>query len=160
MSGRGTVEAVYVAPDSGDPMQGVESVEAVAGRGLRGDRYFHEQGLYDRREELSEGTDVSLIGAEALAAVAETYDLELDPAETRRNVLTRDVALNHLVDREFRVGEATLVGRRLCEPCSYMAGLADVDDAAGAVEALTHRGGLNADVVETGEIAVGDAVAF
>jgi len=160
MSGRGTVEAVYVAPDSGDPMRAVDAVEAVAGRGLRGDRYFREQGLYDRREELPEGTDVSLIGAEALAAVAETYDLDVDPGETRRNVLTRDVPLNHLVDREFRVGEATFVGRRLCEPCSYMAGLADVDDAEGAVEALTHRGGLNADIVESGEVAVGDVVEF
>lgn len=160
MSGQGTVAAVYVAPDSGDAMQSVDSVEAVAGRGLRGDRYFRERGLYDRREELPEGTDVSLIGAEALAAAAETYDLNLDPAETRRNVLTRDVPLDHLVDREFRVGEATLVGRRLCEPCSYMAGLADVADAEGAVEALTHRGGLNADVVASGEIAVDDVVEF
>ncbi len=160
MNGEGTVEAVYVAPDSGDPMRAVEVVEAVADRGLRGDRYFRERGLYDRREELPEGTDVSLIEAEALAAAAEAYDLDLDPAETRRNVLTRGVPLNHLVDREFRVGGATLVGRRLCEPCSYMAGLADVEDGETAVAALTHRGGLNADVVASGEIAVDDPVEF
>lgn len=160
MNGEGTVEAVYVAPDSGEPMQAVDSVEAVADRGLRGDRYFRERGLYDRREELPEGTDVSLIEAEALAAAAEAYDVDLDPAETRRNVLTRGVPLNHLVDREFRVGGATLVGRRLCEPCSYMAGLADVEDGEAAVAALTHRGGLNADVVASGEVAVDDPVEF
>lgn len=100
---------------------------------------------------------MTLIEREALQRAAADYDLDLDPAKTRRNLLTQAVPLNHLVDREFRVGEALLVGRRLCEPCDYMASLAESDDAA---EALVHRGGLEADVVESGTIAVGDPVTF
>lgn len=157
MERTGTVEGIYVAPDSGDPMETVGSVEAVAGRGLRGDRYFRERGLYDRRDDLPDGTDVTLIEAEALEAIARDHDLALGADETRRNIVTRDVPLNHLVDREFRVGDATLVGRRLCEPCDYMESLADTD---GAVAALTHRGGLNADVSGSGTIHVSDPVEF
>ncbi|MFC4543853.1 MOSC domain-containing protein [Halosolutus amylolyticus] len=157
MDARGTVEGIYVAPDSGEPMRERDSVEAVAGRGLRGDRYFREQGLYDRREDLPEATDVTLVEREALDAAARDDGTELRPRETRRNVLTRDVPLNHLVDREFRVGDATLVGVRLCEPCSYMESLAETD---GAVAALVHRGGLNANVVDSGTISIGDGVEF
>lgn len=157
MAADGSVEGIYIAPDSGEPMDAVESVEAVADRGLRGDRYFRERGLYDRREELPPGTDVSLIEREALDAAARDEGTAVDPQDTRRNILTEGVPLNHLVDREFRVGEATLVGVRLCEPCGYMESLADTP---GAEDALVHRGGLNADIVSSGEIAVGDSVEF
>jgi hypothetical protein len=155
MDNTGTLRGIFIAPDSGEPMAARESVEAVAGRGLRGDRYFRETGLYDRREELPDGTDVTLIESEALAALDRDYDVTLDPADTRRNVLTAGVALNHLVDARFRVGEGVFEGVRLCEPCGYMESAAN---AEGAVEGLVHRGGLNANVVESGEIALGDPI--
>lgn len=66
-----------------------------------------------------------------------------------------DYEANHFVDREFRVGDATLVGERLCEPCGYMESLADT---AGAVDALVHRGGLNANILESGTIEVGNSI--
>jgi MOSC domain-containing protein YiiM len=157
MAATGAVERIFVAPDSGEPMEDVGAVEAVAGRGLRGDRYFEEKGLYDRRDDLPDGTDVTLIEREALEAVRRDDELALRPEQTRRNVLTRDVPLNHLVDREFRVGEARLVGCQLCEPCSYMEKLADTE---GAMNALIHRGGLNANVVDSGDIAVGDTIEY
>ena len=113
MTRQGSVAAVYVAPDAGEPMTAVDDVEAVAGRGLRGDRYFHERGLYDERDDLPEGADVTLIEREALDAAAAEYDLDLDASETRRNVLTRDVPLNHLVDREFGAEIAERVATRM-----------------------------------------------
>lgn len=154
---QGTVEAIFLAPDSGDPMEAVESVEAVAGRGLRGDRYYREQGLYNRREDLPDATDVTLIESEALEAAERDEGTTLEPRKTRRNILTRDVPLNHLVDREFNVGGATFVGERLCEPCGYMQELAETD---GAVAALTHRGGLNANIIDSGTVAVDDVIEF
>ncbi len=157
MPNTGTLEGIFLAPDAAEPLTATEAVEAVAGQGLRGDRYFTDKGLYDRREDLPDGTDASLIEAEALEALERDYDVTLDPALARRNLLTRDVALNHLVGREFRVGEAVFEGVRLCEPCSYMEGHAGVE---GAEEGLVHRGGLNANVIETGEIAVGDRIEW
>jgi hypothetical protein len=157
MDEAGTVEGIHVAADSGEPLSAVESVEAVAGRGLRGDRYFHELGLYDQRDDLPEGTDVTLIELEALEALERDYDSSLEPAATRRNIATRGVALNHLVDREFRVGDAVFAGVRLCEPCSYMESLVEPD---GVVGGLVHRGGLNANVVESGTISEGDPIRY
>lgn len=158
MPGTGTVEAIHLAPGPRPtPMEATEATEAVAGAGLRGDRYFEGEGTYSTRDDLDPAADVTLIEAEALDAVASDYGIDLEAGAHRRNLTTRGVPLNHLVDREFRVGEATLVGVDLCEPC---APLEEVTGAEGLVEALRHRGGLNANIVETGGVAVGDAIEY
>lgn len=158
MPGTGTIEAIHLAPGPRPtPMETADATEAVAGAGLRGDRYFEDEGTYSTRDDLDPAADVTLIEAEALEATASDYGIDLDAGAHRRNITTREVPLNHLVDSEFRVGEATLVGVDLCEPC---APLEEVTGADGLVEALRHRGGLNANVVETGTVAVGDTIEF
>ncbi|WP_255149140.1 MOSC domain-containing protein [Halorarius halobius] len=147
----GRVERVHVAPEQGAPPERVETVEAVAERGLRGDRYFRESGTFADRE----GSNLTLIEAEALDAVEADYGVDLDPGVHRRNVTTRGVALNHLVGERFRVGDALCVGVELCEPCSYLERHLERE---GVREALVHRGGLRATVLDGGEIAAGDSV--
>ncbi|MFD1514998.1 MOSC domain-containing protein [Halomarina rubra] len=150
----GTVLAVHVAPESAAPVEPVERVEAVADRGLRGDRYFDGAGTFsDAASETP--NDVTLIERETLAAVERDYDVTLSPGEHRRNVTVGGVALDHLVGERFRVGEAVCEGVELCEPCSY---LERSLEKRGIREALVHRGGLRARIVESGELAVGDAV--
>jgi MOSC domain-containing protein YiiM len=151
MSGDGVVHAIHVAPAQGAPVEARRSVVAEAGRGLRGDRYFHEEGTFAGRD----GSDLTLIEREALAAVERDHDIDLEPGAHRRNVTTAGIALNHLVDERFQVGGAVCVGEELCEPCSYLERHLERE---GVREALVHRGGLRARVVETGPIAVGDAV--
>ena len=67
----------------------------------------------------------------------------------------RGVPLNHLVAREFRVGEATLRGVELCEPCKHVV---DVADIKGLLPTLVHRGGLHAQILSGGLIRAGDAI--
>jgi hypothetical protein len=152
----GSVERIYVASGTGGDPESRDAVRAVAGRGLEGDRYFDGEGIYNERDDL-EPSDVTLIEAEALEAAAADYGVAFDPGAHRRNVTTRGVALNHLVGERFRVGEAVLEGVGLCEPCGYMASLADQPDGAAALE---HRGGLDARIVESGRISVGDDVEW
>ncbi|TAH35128.1 MAG: MOSC domain-containing protein [Planctomycetota bacterium] len=129
-----------------------QQVRAVAGAGLEGDRYRQRQGTFWR--EGKAGLQVTLIEMEALEALQREYGIALSAAESRRNLATRGVALNHLVGRCFRVGEVLLQGVRLCEPCGHLEQLA----RAGIKRGLVHRGGLRADVVEGGLLRVGDAV--
>jgi MOSC domain-containing protein YiiM len=147
----GTVEHIHVAPTPGAPPERVESVRAVAGEGLEGDRYFEGEGTFGGGEDRA----ITLIEAEALAAAERDYDVDLEPGIHRRNVTTRGVALNHLVDTRFRVGDAVCEGVELCEPCSYLEQHTDLPDVE---EALVHRGGLRARIVETGTVAEGDSV--
>lgn len=152
MNRSGTVEAIHLAPDGGADMDAVESVEAVANRGLRGDRYFEESGTFSDGD--SNGRHLTLIEAEAIEAIERESDIDLDFADHRRNVTTRGVALNHLVGERFRVGDAICEGVTLCEPCSYLQSLTE----DGVVEALLHRGGLRANVIEGGTIGTGDEI--
>jgi MOSC domain-containing protein YiiM len=147
----GVVRAIHVAAEQGDPVEPRETVRAVAGRGLRGDRYFDGTGTFADRA----GSDLTLIEREALAAVERDHGLDLDPGVHRRNLTTEGVALNHLVGERFRVGEAVCVGTELCEPCAYLERHLGRE---GVREALVHRGGLRARVVDGGRIGVGDTL--
>ena len=133
-------------------MDRVDSVRAVAGRGLDGDRYFLRTGTYSRKE--GSDREITLIETEALEALARDYGLTIDASDVRRNVATRDVALNHLVGRTFRLGEATVRGLRLCEPCGHMERLCGKRVRPG----LVHRGGLRAQILTHGVIRVGDPI--
>jgi hypothetical protein len=160
--GTGRVTQIHIAPDSGDPMNERQDVEAVAGRGLRGDRYFEERGLWnfldeDPTREVKEASDITFIEAEALTAVEQDAEITIPSGAHRRNVTTRDVPLNHLVGRTFTLGSVVCEGIQLCEPCGYMQSLVG---EGGLADALVHRGGLNASVVESGRFAVGDEVRW
>ena len=147
----GTLEAIYVAGVR-EPMRAVEAVRAEAGVGLEGDRYATGAGSFSG--EGGPDRQVTLIEREALDAVARDYRIEVPPEKTRRNLLTRGVALNHLVGRRFRVGEARLRGIELCEPCNLL----DEHNGPGTRRALLHRGGLRAEILEGGTIRAGDPV--
>jgi MOSC domain-containing protein YiiM len=145
------VVAIFIAARSGEPMQSLQSVQAVAGKGLVGDRKFRDPSHPKKDEPHRE---ITLIESEAVEGVNRDYALHLDAIETRRNILTRGVALNHLVNREFAVGPVRLRGIMLCEPCTHLEGLT----RNGVMRALVHRGGLRAQILEGGMISVGDAI--
>lgn len=147
----GTVRSIHVASEEGAAVEARERVRAVAGQGLEGDRYFRAEGTFADRN----GSDLTLIEREALEGVERDYGIDLEPGVHRRNVTTEGIALNHLVDVEFRVGDATCVGTELCEPCSY---LESHLEEQGVREALVHRGGLRARIVDGGSIEVGDGI--
>lgn len=157
MDATGRVEHIHVAPAAGEPMVAVEAVEAIVGRGLRGDRYFDDDGTWSGNSSSRDVVrDVTLFEDEVLDIVAADHGLELAPGEHRRNLTVSGVALDHVVGERLHVGDAVLEAGPLCEPCAYLEELTGKD---GALEALVHRGGLNAAVVGTGEIRVGDPVA-
>ena len=138
-----TVEAIHLGEPEGPRLRSVETVRAVAGKGLEGDRrYFYEDGA-------EPGRALTLVEAENVEAVG------LAPGETRRQVTTRGVRLDDLVGRRFRLGEVECYGVELCEPCKHLESLT----RPGIQEVLEHRGGLNADILNDGTIAVGDAVS-
>jgi MOSC domain-containing protein YiiM len=144
----GTVEAIHVTPERRGVPEPVGRATVHAGRGIEGDYHCepHEPGS---------GDDLTLIAAEAVERLAAEHGIWLGPGESRRNVTTRGVDLNALVGRRFQVGDVEAVGVELCEPCMVLARLTG---ELGVIRGLAHRGGLRADVVAGGEIAVGDAV--
>lgn len=148
----GKLQAIFVSAESTQPLVSVAEVDAVAGRGLSGDRYFLGTGTFTKPDEPDR--QVTLIEAEALAAIAAESNLPLAPGASRRNLVTTGVPLNHLVGETFRVGDALMRGIRLCEPCSHLEKLTQ----KGVAAALHHRGGLRAEILRGGKLRPGDAV--
>ena len=158
---QGNVVSIHVAAEASAPMRLVTEVRAVPGRGLEGDRYFLGTGHYSRMPSQG-GREVTLIETESLEALwrgvvnaaGERLGIELSAADSRRNIATSGVPLNHLVDREFWVGSVRLRGVRLCEPCPHLERLTHTGVMAG----LVHRGGLRASILNEGVVHTGDVV--
>lgn len=147
-SSEGVVEAIHIAPDAGEPVRPLELVRAIAGVGLEGDRYALGRGHY---QDTRVSRHLTLIEAEAIEELAAEHGIRLSAGESRRNITTRGIRLNDLVDRTFWVGEVLCRGTRLCEPCQYLADLT----GRPLLRALVHRGGLRADILRGGFIRRG-----
>ena len=143
----GRIEAIHVRPTHDAEATAAPRAHLRAGMGLEGDRYYAARGA-------GPGEALTLIEAEALEALAAETGIRLSAADSRRQLLTRGVGLNDLVGREFSVGGVRCLGVELCEPCEHLQSLTQ----HGVLRGLVHRGGLRADVLADGEIAVGDPV--
>ena len=137
------IEAIHVGPDEAGPLHAVDSVRAVAGKGLEGDRHFRERGA-------KPGQALTLVEAENVE------DVGLGSGETRRQLTVRGVDLNALVGKTFRVGEVECYGVELCEPCTHLQSMT----RPGIIKDLVHRAGINADILSDGVIRVGDHVTI
>ena len=147
----GYIEAIYIAIAGGVPMIPVETVEAIANRGLDGDRYQKGTGYWSGLDECQ----VTLIEGEGIDAIAEETGLIVQCGEHRRNLITRGIRLFDLRDRQFSVGAAIFEFDRPRPPCRYIQELTQ----PGLTRALTRgRGGICARVVEGGVIRVNDAI--
>lgn len=146
----GALRAIHIAAERGGPMQAVEQVEAVAGKGLRGDHHFNPAGVAGQVG--AEAQEVTLIAAEDLAAVQQESQLTLTAEDTRRNLLVEGVPLNHLVGKRFHVGAVILQGIELCEPCQGLA--QSTGYGPKIISAMLHRGGLRAIILQGGTLHV------
>jgi len=148
---QGRVEGIFIGPQAAAPLESVPQVLAEQGRGLVGDRYWSGQGTFWKPRN---DREVTLIEVESLEALAEEEGIVLEPREARRNIATRGVRLNDLVNRRFRAGDSTLLGIRLCEPCGHLERLT----GKTLRPALGGRGGLRAAILASGVIRLGDSI--
>ena len=153
MTWSGHIEGLHLCPRSFLPMRSPESLTLIERVGIEGDRYSTGEGFYSDRPE--EGRQVTLFEAETLEALLRDHKVRLRPDEHRRNITTRDVPLNHLVGRRFRVGPVLLEGTRLSTPCRH------IEQTTGQeiFTFLLNRSGLHARILQGGIIRVGDGIA-
>ena len=145
----GTVESIYIAAAAEGTPQSVGQATAIPGAGLEGDRYALKLGTFYKPKP---DYELTLIEAEAIEALRRDYQIELAAGDARRNIVTRNVPLNHLVGREFAIGEVRIRGIGLCEPCDHLERVT----GKPVIKGLLHRGGLRAQILTPGTIHVGD----
>jgi len=117
----------------------VDAVECVAGRGIRGDRFFDYQANYKGQ--------ITFFSIEVFRDVCKLLGVEdRSPGAARRNVVTRGIDLNYLVGRRFMLQGIEFEGVCECKPCYWM----DSAIGPGAEQALQGRGGLRARILSDG----------
>ena len=141
------ISQIYLSDLPGQVMRSVESAEAVAGRGLAGDRYEQKRGTFS---DWPQDHELTLVEAEEAEAV------EIHPALLRRNLVTVGVRLNDLVGKNFTIGAVWCKGTRLCPPCAHLQTITNRDDLC---RTMKHKAGLRAVILRGGVIRVGDAIA-
>jgi hypothetical protein len=141
----GTVAAILITAHAEAPLLRVDDAEALAGRGLAGDRYAAGRGTFSGP---GRGYELTLAEAEVLEEIPLPWE------RARRNIVTRGISLNGLVGQRFRIGSIECIGRRLAEPCAHLEKLA----RPGLLRPLVHRGGLRADIIKGGVIRLGDDI--
>ena len=148
----GFVEGIFLAPQAGAQMKGVQAATALEGCGLEGDRYCAGTGHWSRFGRVCE---VTFIAAEDLHNIELETSLGVKNGEHRRNVVTSGISLKALRRGErFRVGEVAFEYRGPQSVCRYIERLTE----PGMTQALKGRAGICARVIETGTVRVGDEI--
>ena len=130
-------------PPGNHPTLEVPEIECVAGRGIRGDRFFDYKENYKGQ--------ITFFSAEVFFALCAEFNLpKKSPGESRRNVVVDGVDLNLLVGQEFEVQGMKFRGMAECSPCHWM----DQAFAPGAESFLHRRGGLRAQILTDGKLRV------
>lgn len=146
------VEKIIIGEKASQPLRYVESVEAVLGRGLRGDRYYYHQGTFNRPELDQSAREVTLLDANALLECNERLGTTLDFLDLRRNLIVRDLAVE--LKMRLSIGGAQFQIVRSAPPCRYLSRLLGEDMMRG----LKYIGGYRAIITQSGVIRVGDSV--
>ena len=155
--GPGKLLFIHIADSASQDMKELTQAELVAGKGIKGDRYYNGTGNYSHIPDIRE---VTIIEKEVLDALEQNQpplqdkSIILKPHEHRRNLTTEGVPLNYLVGKRFKIGDAILEGGRLNFPCKYLEDLLK----RKLVLPLYNRSGLNCKIIQSGNITQGDMI--
>ena len=151
----GKIKAIYIAPKAGVGVSGHQKVSLKAGKGIVGDRYYSETGANRSNYKGQPDWEITLIESEVIEAFnAETCN-QFHESDFRRNLVTQGIRLNDLVGKTFILDGVQCYGVQLCEPCASLQrrlGVKILPDLVG-------KGGLRAQIRDSGVIAAGSAIA-
>jgi len=141
------IKAMFIASSYGHQQQALNQITVEQNKGIVGDRYF-DQHLQD---------NITLIEFENIEAINRTYQQDYALHDSRRNIVTQGIELNHLVGKIFKLGNVTLIGTELCEPCKTLGQkLAnDTITPKQVIQAFTSKGGLRAQILTDGKLEIG-----
>jgi MOSC domain-containing protein YiiM len=126
-------------PAGTSPVVEMSDVECVAGKGIRGDRFFEYQEDYKGQ--------ITFFSLEILREVSEALSIPVPyPGAVRRNVIVEGIDLNQLIGKRFELQGMQFEGICECKPCYWM----DRAIAPGAEQLLQGKGGLRAKILTDG----------
>jgi|TARA_B110000879_G_scaffold156837_1_gene202564 MOSC domain-containing protein YiiM len=151
---QGQIVGIYVAPVKDGAAMGHKKVSLRAGKGIEGDRYFTNTGKNRSNYKGQPDWEITLIELEVVESFNQRSGNNFHESDFRRNLVTQNIRLNDLVGKEFQIGDVSLYGVQLCEPCAKLQrrlGVRILPD-------LVNQGGLRAQIRSNGVISVGQNI--
>ena len=131
----------------GAPIVNVNSIQVIKSKGIINDRKF--------RENNEKACQITLIEIENINYFNNISKTNISPLNFRRNIITENIKLNDLVEKEFFIGNVKLKAHDLCRPCKY---LQDKLKKNNFVKEFLRKGGLRCEILTSGKINVGDII--
>ena len=125
----------------------VNSINLVAGKGVIGDRHFKDYN--DPYNHLS------IIESESVDEYNKRYDLNIPYLNFRRNIITRGIRLNDLIDKKILIGNVQLDVIDLCRPCRHLSDKLGKDNI---IKEFLRKGGIRCGILNNGKISIGDQI--
>ena len=138
---------IGIARESNKEIEKVKSIEVVSGKGIKGDRYFH-----DFNEEKNQ---LTLIESENIDYYNKTFNTNFKYLEFRRNLVTQNIQLNDLIGKTLIIGEIKIKAHDLCRPCKNLQKKLGKDNI---IKEFLRRGGLRCEILNSGNITIGDDI--
>ena len=129
------------------PINEVNSIDVLTNQGVVGDRHFKE--FNDPYNQLS------LIESENIDYYNSKYNSNIDYLDFRRNIITKGIKLNDLIDKKILIGNVEIEVIDLCRPCRFLQDKLQKDNI---IKEFLRRGGLRCRILKSGSIKIGDLI--
>ena len=136
-----------ITANNNQPITEVDSIEVLANKGIVGDRHFHDSN--------NPYNQLSLIESENIDEYNIKYGLNIPYINFRRNVITKGIKLNDLIEKKLKIGNVELKAIELCRPCRH---LTEMLDQKNILKEFMRKGGLRCQILSSSKINIGDKI--
>ena len=125
----------------------VTVIDLVVGKGVIGDRHFKDYN--------DPYNHVSIIESESIDEYNKKYNLSIPYLDFRRNIITRGIRLNNLIDKKILIGNVKLEVVDLCRPCRHLSEKLGIDNI---IKEFLRKGGIRCEIINDGKITISDQI--
>ena len=141
------IKAINITNLSGESTIYVNQAILKRNKGIINDRYYEN---FKKKYE-----QVTLIESEKISNFNNNIKSKFNYKDFRRNIITTGIDLNKMINKKIQINNVILKIHQLCQPCRYLQNKLSVDNL---VKLLTNKGGVRAEIVQSGIISTFDEI--
>jgi len=126
---------------------GVNEINLIAGKGVIGDRHFKNYN--------NPYNHLSIIESESIDEYNKKFNLDISYLDFRRNIVTKGIKLNDLIEKKLIIGDVKLEVIDLCRPCRH---LSEKLEKNNIIKEFLRKGGIRCEILNNGKISTGDQI--
>ena len=138
---------IGISKKNGEKINEINEIEVLFGKGIMGDRHFHDSNNHKGQ--------ITLIEKENIDYYNNKYKTKIPYIDFRRNIVTEGIELNSLVQKEIEIGNIKILPYQLCRPCSHLEQMVNSKDI---IKEFLKKGGLRCEVLVSGKVKIGDEI--